>query len=78
MKVYDKTPKGRRILDLLTTLYGEMKEYAEAEYYYKEFIEVAPRNLSQVYPPLPIDKGKGERLPVLIGNTGEVKRLRIY
>lgn len=73
LKVYDKTPKGRRILDLLTTLYVEMKEYAEAEYYYKEFIEVAPRDLHRYILRYRIDKGKGERLSVLIGTLEKLK-----
>ena len=38
VKVYNKTPSNRRILSLLTTLYTDMGEYSEAEYYYKEFI----------------------------------------
>lgn len=45
LKAYAKSPKNRRILSLLTSLYIEMGDYPEAEYYYKEFIAVASRDL---------------------------------
>ena len=44
LKAYEKMPKGRRGLDLLTELYIEKESYSEAEYYYKEFISVASRD----------------------------------
>ena len=49
LRVYEKNPNTRRILDLLTTLYIDKGEYSEAEYYYKEFIGVASRDLHR-YP----------------------------
>lgn len=45
LRVYEKNSNTRRILDLLTTLYIDKGEYSEAEYYYKEFIGVASRDL---------------------------------
>lgn len=66
LRVYEKNPNTRRILDLLTTLYIDKGEYSEAEYYYKEFIGVASRDLHRYILRYRLDKGKGERLSVLI------------
>lgn len=73
LKAYDKSPSNRRILNLLTTLYINMGEYAEAEYYYKEFIGVASRDLNRYILRYRIDKGKGERLSVLIDTLERLK-----
>jgi len=73
LKAYDKSPANRRILNLLTTLYINMGEYAEAEYYYKEFIGVASRDLNRYILRYRIDKGKGERLSVLIDTLERLK-----
>lgn len=73
LKAYDKSPSNRRILNLLTTLYIDMGEYAEAEYYYKEFIGVASRDLNRYILRYRIDKGKGERLSVLIDTLERLK-----
>lgn len=62
LRVYEKNPNTRRILDLLTTLYIDKGEYSEAEYYYKEFIGVASRDLHRYILRYRLDKGKGERL----------------
>ena len=73
MRVYEKNPNTRRILDLLTTLYIDKGEYSEAEYYYKEFIGVASRDLHRYILRYRLDKGKGERLSVLIDTLEKLK-----
>lgn len=66
-------PKGRRALDLLTSLYIEKGSYSEAEYYYKEFISVASRDLHRYILRYRLDKGKGERTSVLIHTLEQLK-----
>ena len=61
LKAYAKSPKNRRILNLLTSLYIEMGNYPEAEYYYKEFIAVASRDLNRYILRYRLDRAKGER-----------------
>lgn len=73
LRVYEKKPNTRRILDLLTTLYIDKAEYSEAEYYYKEFIGVASRDLHRYILRYRLDKGKGERLSVLIDTLEKLK-----
>ena len=73
LRVYEKNPNTRRILDLLTTLYIDKGEYSEAEYYYKEFIGVASRDLHRYILRYRLDKGKGERLSVLIDTIEKLK-----
>ena len=73
LRVYEKQPNTRRILDLLTTLYIDKQEYSEAEYYYKEFIGVASRDLHRYILRYRLDKGKGERLSVLIKTLEQLK-----
>ncbi len=73
LRAYDKSPKGRRILDLLTSLYIEKGSYAEAEYYYKEFISVASRDLHRYSLRYRLDRGKGERTAVLIHTLEQLK-----
>ena len=73
LKAYEKTPKGRRALDLLTELYIEKGSYSEAEYYYKEFISVASRDLHRYILRYRLDKGKGERTSVLIHTLEQLK-----
>lgn len=75
LRVYEKNPNTRRILDLLTTLYIDKGEYSEAEYYYKEFIGVASRDLHRYILRYRLDKGKGERLSVL---TDTLEKLKDY
>ena len=73
LRVYEKNPNTIRILDLLTTLYIDKGEYSEAEYYYKEFIGVASRDLHRYILRYRLDKGKGERLSVLIDTLEKLK-----
>lgn len=73
LKAYDRSPKNRKVLDLITSLYIEMGEYAEAEYYYKEFIAIASRDLHRYILRYRLDKGKGERLSVLIDTLERLK-----
>ena len=73
LKAYEKMPKGRRALDLLTSLYIEKESYSEAEYYYKEFISVASRDLHRYILRYRLDKGKGERTSVLIHTLEQLK-----
>ena len=73
LRAYERSPKNRKILDLITSLYIEMGEYAEAEYYYKEFISVASRDLHRYILRYRLDKGKGERLSVLIDTLERLK-----
>ena len=73
LRVYEKNPNTRRILDLLTTLYIDKGEYSEAEYYYKEFMGVASRDLHRYILRYRLDKGKGERLSVLIDTLEKLK-----
>lgn len=73
LRVYEKNPNTRRILDLLTTLYIDKGEYSEAEYYYKEFIGVASRDLHRYILRYRLDKGKRERLSVLIDTLEKLK-----
>lgn len=73
LRVYEKNPNTRRILDLLTTLYIDKGEYSEAEYYYKEFIGVASRDLHRYILRYRLDKGKGKRLSVLIDTLEKLK-----
>lgn len=73
LRVYEKNPNTRRILDLLTTLYIDKGEYSEAEYYYKEFIGVASRDLHRYILRYRLDKGEGERLSVLIDTLEKLK-----
>ena len=73
LRVYEKNPNTRRILDLLTTLYIDKGEYSEAEYYYKEFIGVASRDLHRYILRYRLNKGKGERLSVLIDTLEKLK-----
>lgn len=73
LKAYEKMPKGRRALDLLTNLYIEKGSYSEAEYYYKEFISVASRDLHRYILRYRLDKGKGERTSVLIHTLEQLK-----
>lgn len=73
LRVYEKNPNTRRILDLLTMLYIDKGEYSEAEYYYKEFIGVASRDLHRYILRYRLDKGKGERLSVLIDTLEKLK-----
>ena len=72
LRVYEEK-NTRRILDLLTTLYIDKGEYSEAEYYYKEFIGVASRDLHRYILRYRLDKGKGERLSVLIDTLEKLK-----
>lgn len=73
LKAYEKMPKGRRALDLLTSLYIDKQSYSEAEYYYKEFISVASRDLHRYILRYRLDKGKGERTSVLIHTLEQLK-----
>ena len=73
LRVYEKNPNTRRILDLLKTLYIDKGEYYESEYYYKEFIGVASRDLHRYILRYRLDKGKGERLSVLIDTLEKLK-----
>ena len=73
LKAYEKMPKGRRALDLLTSLYIEKGSYSEAEYYYKEFISVASRDVHRYILRYRLDKGKGERTSVLIHTLEQLK-----
>lgn len=73
IKAYNKTPTNRRILSLLTSLYIEKGEYSEAEYYYKEFIGVASRDLHRYILRYRLDKAKGERMAVLIDTLERLK-----
>lgn len=73
LKAYDKMPKGRRALDMLTSLYIDKGSYTEAEYYYKEFISVASRDLHRYILRYRLDKGKGERTSVLIHTLEQLK-----
>lgn len=73
LKAYEKMPKGRRALDLLTELYIEKGSYSEAEYYYKEFISVASRDLHRYILRYRLDKGKGERVSILIHTLEQLK-----
>lgn len=73
LKAYEKMPKGRRALDLLTELYIKKESYSEAEYYYKEFISVASRDLHRYILRYRLDKGKGERVSVLIHTLEQLK-----
>ena len=73
LRAYNRSPKNRKVLDLITSLYIEMGEYAEAEYYYKEFISVASRDLHRYILRYRLDKGKGERLSVLIATLEQLK-----
>lgn len=72
-KAYARAPKGRRLLDLLTTLYIDKKDYVQAEYYYKEFISAASKDLHRYVLRYRLDKGKGERLSVLIHTLEQLK-----
>ena len=73
VRAYDKAPSNRRILSLLTSLYIEMGDYSEAEYYYKEFIGVASRDLHRYILRYRLDKAKGERTAVLIDTLEKLK-----
>ena len=73
LRAYDRSPKNRKILDRITSLYIEMGEYAEAEYYYKEFISVASRDLHRYILRYRLDKSKGERQSVLIDTLEQLK-----
>lgn len=73
VRAYDKTPSNRRILNLLTSLYIEMGDYGEAEYYYKEFIGVATRDLNRYILRYRLDRAKGERTAVLIDTLERLK-----
>ena len=73
LRVYERQPSTRRILDLLTTLYIEKSDYSEAEFYYKEFIGVASRDMHRYILRYRLDKGKGERLSVLIDTLEKLK-----
>ena len=73
LKAYEKMPKGRRALDMLTSLYIDKGSYSEAEYYYKEFISVASRDLHRYILRYRLDKGKGERTSVLIHTLEQLK-----
>ena len=73
LRVYEKNPNTRRFLDLLTTWYMDKGESSEAEYYYKEFIGVASRDLHRYILRYRLDKGKGERLSVLIDTLEKLK-----
>lgn len=73
LKAYAKSPKNRRILSLLTSLYIEMGDYPEAEYYYKEFIGVASRDLHRYILRYRLDRAKGERKSVLIDTLERLK-----
>lgn len=73
LKAYAKSPKNRRILNLLTSLYIEMGDYPEAEYYYKEFIAVASRDLQRYILRYRLDRAKGERKSVLINTLEKLK-----
>ena len=73
LKAYEKMPKGRRALDMLTSLYIDKGSYSEAEYYYKEFISVASRDLHRYILRYRLDKGKGERSSVLIHTLEQLK-----
>lgn len=73
LRAYEKQPGTRRTLDLLTTLYIDKGEYAEAEYYYKEFIGIASKDLHRYILRYRLDKAKGERLSVLIDTLEKLK-----
>ena len=73
LKAYEKMPKGRRALDMLTSLYIDKGSYSDAEYYYKEFISVASRDLHRYILRYRLDKGKGERSSVLIHTLEQLK-----
>ena len=73
LKAYERMPRGRRALDMLTSLYIDKGSYSEAEYYYKEFISVASRDLHRYILRYRLDKGKGERTSVLIHTLEQLK-----
>ncbi|MCR4672765.1 MAG: tetratricopeptide repeat protein [Lachnospiraceae bacterium] len=73
LRAYERQPGTRRTLDLLTTLYIDKGEYAEAEYYYKEFIGIASKDLHRYILRYRLDKAKGERLSVLIDTLEKLK-----
>jgi len=73
LRVNEKQPNTRRVLDLLTNLYIYKEEYSEAEYYYKEFIGVASKDLHRYILRYRLDKAKGERISVLIDTLEKLK-----
>ncbi|MBQ9827977.1 MAG: hypothetical protein IJM62_04780, partial [Lachnospiraceae bacterium] len=73
LRAFDRSPKNRWILSLLTNLYIKMENYGEAEYYYKEFINVASRDIQRYVLRYRIDRGKGEKLNVQIDTLERLK-----
>ncbi len=73
LRAYDRSPKNRWILSLLTNLYIDMESYNDAERYYKEFINVASRDIQRYILRYKIDRGKGENLNVQIDTLERLK-----
>ena len=72
LRIYDRM-SSRRVVYQLIRLSVKMKNIEDAEYYYGEYIELAPRDYERYVLRYQIDRMKGESYPVLIDSLVRLK-----
>jgi len=73
LMAYDRSPIGRMIIYRLAELAIKMNNYEEAEDYYHEFVEIAPRDNLKYVLQYEILKAKGAGYPELISVLEKLK-----
>ena len=72
LRIYDRM-SSRRVVYQLIRLSVKMKNIEDAEYYYGEYVELAPRDYERYVLRYQIDRMKGESYPVLIDSLVRLK-----
>ena len=63
---YERTPMGRQLAYRLSILSIKLKDYADAEDFYRDFVDMAPMDSAQYILKYKIEKGKGKPVKTLI------------
>ena len=63
---YERSPLGRQLAYRLTILSVRMRDFVEADRYYHEFVEMAPRDVAQYILKYRISRAKGDDIDNLI------------
>ncbi|MCD8120125.1 MAG: hypothetical protein LUE29_11750, partial [Lachnospiraceae bacterium] len=64
---YERSPMGKQLAYRLALLASELKDYEEAENYYKDYVDMAPRDSRRYLLRYRLSKARGEDLDLLIG-----------
>ncbi len=73
LMAYDRSPEGRTVIYALAELAMDEGKFEEAEDYYRDYIEVAPRNSKRYELRYRLDKNKGASAEELIGVLEQLK-----